>query len=64
MIMSTPSCYKQLVFKSDYVQLQQLEQTLNLIAVVHLTIFFFSNYQYLLVIFTPALSPTISSTHY
>ena len=34
------------------------------LAVVHLTInIFVSNYQNLLVIFTAALSPTISSTH-
>ena len=57
--MFTPYCYKQLVVKCDYVLAE------HSLAVIHLTInIFVSNYQHLLVIFTAALSPTTSSTHY
>ena len=59
--MFTPYCYSQLVVKCDYV-LQQM-QTLSCCNSLN-NKYFFSNYQHLLVIFTAALSPTISSTHY
>ena len=46
-----------IVVKCDYV----LKKSANtFIAVVHLTIIFFSNYQRLVVVFTAALSPTIA----
>ena len=61
--MFTPYCYKQLVVK--YSVIMYYNKCKHSLAVIHLTIIiFFSNYQHLLVIFTAALSPTISSTHY
>ena len=46
-----------IVFKCDYVPKKNAN---TFIAVVHLTINFFSNYQHLVVVFTAALSPSIA----
>ena len=54
--MFAPYCYKQLVVKCNYVYYNKCKHSL---AVVHLTIIFFFNYQPLLVIFTAAFFPII-----
>ena len=59
--MFRPYSYKQLVVKCDYV-LQQV-QTLSCCSSLN-NKYFFSNYKHILVFFTAALSPNISSTHY
>ena len=59
-ILFAPYCYKQKIVKCDYV-LQQVQ-------IYHccssLTNIFLFNYLNLLVVFTAALPPPISSTHY